>query len=313
MSLIDILRTAIWSMGSNKLRSGLTLLGIVIGVTAVIALMTIGRGVQQSITSRIQSQRANLLFVQSGSSTQNGISAGQGSAFTLTLEDAYALADPVFAPSVKAVAPQINTRTQVVAGRENTNTQVLGVTPEYESVRNISVATGQFISQSHLLTNSAVAVLGASDAETLFGNRNPVGQNIRINGRQFKVIGVLEDSGTTFFGSGSQVLIPITTAYYRLSSQRTTQGDVSVQSINVEASDQDSMEDAEVDIATILRLRHRINGEDDFVISTQQGLIDTLNETTTTLVIPGNSGGNILAGRRDRRYEHYAGLGHGAD
>lgn len=280
MSPIDILKTAIWSLGSNKLRSGLTLLGIIIGVTAVIALMTIGRGVQQGITSRIQSQGANLISVQPGSTTTGGFTGGQGSASTLTLQDAFALVDSVFAPSVIAVAPQISTNGQVVAGRENTNAQVIGVTPDYEKVRNATLDFGQFISTSHLQSNAEVAVLTASLADTLFGTISAIGQNIRVSGRQFTVIGVLEDTV-----NGDQVLVPITTAYYRLASQRTTQGGISVQTINVQAESQEAMSDAELEVATILRLRHRITGDDDFVISTQEALIETLNQTTAALVL----------------------------
>ena len=165
MSPLDILKTALWSLGSNKLRSGLTLLGIVIGVTAVIALMTIGRGVQQSITSRIQSQGANLLSVSPGATNIGNVSGGQGSASTLTLADAYALVDPIFAPSIEAVAPQISTNAQVVAGRENTNAQVIGITPEYGPVRNAVIETGQFITPGDVLANSQVAVLSATVAE----------------------------------------------------------------------------------------------------------------------------------------------------
>ena len=286
MSPLDALKTAFASLAGNKLRAGLTLLGVVIGVSAVIGLMTIGRGVQASITSRIQSQGANLLFVQPGSTSQGGVSGGQGSAATLTLDDAYALVDPVFAPSVAAVAPEIRTSGQVVAGRENTSTQVIGVTPEYASVRNVSVELGAFVSAADVLNRSEVAVLGASVAQDLFGIRDPVGRQIRINGRQFTVIGVLEDAGGGPFGrTGDQVLVPVTTAYYRLSSQRTTQGGVAVQSINVQARGQEVMEQADNEVSTVLRLRHRITGEDDFVVSSNQVLIETLEETTNTLVI----------------------------
>ena len=284
MRPLDILRTAVWSLGSNKLRSGLTLLGIIIGVTAVIALMTIGRGVQQGITARIESQGANLLFVQPGSTTSGGLSGGQGSASSLTLEDALALVDPVFAPSVEAAAPQITTNAQVVAGRANTNTQVIGVTPEYSAVRNAVIETGRFISPADIQGNAQVVVLSASVSEDLFGLLSPVGQTVRINGRRFAIVGVLEDN-TVGFGQSNQVLVPVTTAYYRLASQRTAQGGVSVQSINVQAASQEVMGNAELEVATILRLRHRITGDDDFVISSQQGLIETLNETTTALVV----------------------------
>ena len=225
MNLVTILRTSLTSLGSNKLRAGLTLLGIVIGVAAVISLMAIGRGVQQSITESIQTLGTNLLFVRPGESSQGGVFGGQGSASSLTLDDAYALLDPVFAPSVASVAPELTTSAQLVAGRENTSTQVVGVTPEYSAVRNFPVASGQFISPAHVRNNSQVVVLGSGVSQTLFGFRDPVGQTIRINGRRFQVIGVLESKGGGFFGSfDDRVMVPITTSYYRLASQRTAQG-----------------------------------------------------------------------------------------
>ena len=286
MSLVDTLRTAVSSLGANKLRAGLTLLGIVIGVTAVISLMSIGRGAQEAITSRIESLGTNLLFVRPGSASQGGIFGGQGSATTLTLDDAYALLDPTLAPSVAAVAPELRTGGQIVAGRNNTFTQIVGVTPEYESVRNFPVASGQFISDVHVDKRSEVAVLGSSVSETLFGFRSPVGQTVRINGRQFTVIGVLQSQGGTAFGiADDQVLVPITTAYFRLASQRTAQGGVSVQTVNVEVAAEDAMDDALQEIATVLLLRHRLNGEDDFTISSQQETIETLEETTDTFVV----------------------------
>ena len=286
MNLVTILRTSLLSLGSNKLRAGLTLLGIVIGVAAVISLMAIGRGVQQSITERIQSLGSNLLFVRPGQASSAGVFGGQGSATTLTLEDAYSLLDPVFAPNVAAVAPEITTNAQLVAGRENTSTQVVGVTPEYSAVRNFPVASGRFISPVHVQNNSQVVVLGSAVAETLFGFRDPVGQHVRINGRQFQVIGVLESKGGGFFGSfDDRVMVPITTSYYRLASQRTAQGGVNVQSINVQVDDVRQMDAAVREVATVLRLRHRITGEDDFIVSSQQDTIETLEETTNTFVV----------------------------
>ena len=286
MNLLSILRTALSSLSSNKLRAGLTLLGIVIGVAAVISLMAIGRGVQQSITDRIQSLGSNLIFVRPGQSSVGGFFGGQGSATTLTLDDAYALLDPVFAQNVAAVAPELTTSGQLVAGRENTSTQIVGVTPEYSSVRNFPVASGQFISPVHVRNSSQVVVLGSGVAETLFGFRDPVGQAIRINGRQFRVVGVLESKGGGFFGSfDDRVMVPITTSYYRLANQRTAQGGVNVQTVNVQVNNVDEIDAAVREVATVLRLRHRITGEDDFIVSSQQDTIETLEETTNTFVV----------------------------
>ena len=286
MSPLTILRTALSSLGTNKLRAGLTLLGIVIGVASVISLMAIGRGAQQAITSNIEALGTNLLFVRPGASSQGGVGGGLGSAATLTLEDAYALVDPVFAPSVAAVAPELSTSAQLVAGRENTFTQVVGITPEYQSVRNFPLTSGGFITAGQVQNAAEVVVLGSGVAETLFGFRDPVDQTLRINGRRFTVIGVLESRGGGFLGIfDDQVLVPITTAYYRLASQRTAQGGVPVQTVNVEVTSGDAMDDALQEIATVLRLRHRITGEDDFTVNSQQETIEALEETTETFVI----------------------------
>ena len=286
MSPATLLLTALSSLAVNKLRAGLTLLGIVIGITAVITLMAIGQGVQQSITQRIESLGTNLLFVRPGASSQGGVFGGQGSASTLTMEDAIAIQDPVFAPSVAAVAPELSTTGQVVAGRSNTSTRVYGVTPEYLEARNFDLSSGEFITQGHVDAASLVAVLGSEVAETLFGNRNPTGQVVRINGRQFEVIGVLESKGgNRFFSLDDQVLVPITTAHHRLASQRTAQGAFNVQTINVQVADLDRMDSAIREVATVLRLRHRITGEDDFSITSQQETIETLQETTGAFVM----------------------------
>lgn len=286
MNVVATLRTALSSLGANKLRAVLTLLGIVIGVAAVISLMAIGKGAQKTITSRIESLGTNLLFVRPGAVSAGGVSGGLGSASTLTLDDAYALLDPVFAPSIKAVAPELRSSGQIVAGRKNTSTQILGVTPEYQFVRNFPVDTGQFVSNTHVRNRSQVAVLGSRVAETLFGFRDPVGQPVRINGRQFRIIGVLQSQGGSSLGLfDDQIIVPITTAYYRLASRRTAQGGVSVQTINVQVQNGNAMDKALQEIATVLRLRHRIIVEDDFTISSQQETIETLEETTNTFVL----------------------------
>ena len=286
MSPLGTLQTALSSIGANRLRAGLALLGIVIGVTAVISLMSIGRGAQEAITSRIESLGTNLLFVQPRASTQGGVSGALGSAGTLTLEDATALVDPVYAPSVAAVAPEIRTQAQVVAGKENARPQIVGVTPDYLAVRNLEIASGMAVSWRHVDNRDEVSVLGSQLAENLFGFRDPVGQSIRINGRRFVVIGVLKSQGGAGFGSfDNQALVPITTAYYRLSNQRTSQGDVTAQLVNVQVRDGQPMDTAMQEISTVLRLRHRITDEDDFTITNQQQTIETLEETTNTFVL----------------------------
>ena len=277
MTPFTIITTALTSLGANKLRAGLTLLGIVIGVAAFITLMAIGRGSQESITSRIESLGSNLLFITPPFSI-DGSSA-------LTLDDADALVDPVFTPTVVDVSPEISTFAQIVYGRVNTSAPVVGVAPSYESVRLASVASGQFIAQRHVENRSTVLVLGSQVAQDLFGLRDPVGQGVRLNGRRFTVIGVLESRGGTGIGQDYQALVPITTAYYRLSAQRTTQGGVTIQSITAQVVDEESMDAATRQIETLLRLRHRITGDSDFTIVNQQDILETVEETTETFVI----------------------------
>ena len=274
MSPLETIKTALYSLGANKLRAGLALLGIVIGVTAVITLMSIGRGAADEITGLIQGLGTNLLFVQP---------QGQGQ---LTLGDAEALVDPVYTPSVLAAAPEINTGATIAAGRENTFSTVVGATPEYLEARNLDLAEGMFITFPHVDNRDEVIVLGGTVSEWLFQNRNPVGEYVRLNGRRFRVIGVLEKEGGFGFGSFDvQVIVPITTAYYRMSGERTTSGDVIVNLINVQVKDVEQVDEAIEETSGVLRLRHRITGQDDFLVTSQQETIDTLQETTNTLVV----------------------------
>lgn len=267
------MKTAISSLGANKLRAGLALLGIVIGVTAVITLMSIGRGAADEITGLIQGLGTNLLFVQ----PQEG---------QLTLGDAEALVDPVYAPSVLAAAPEINTGATIAAGRENTFSTVVGATPEYLEARNLEMAEGMFITFPHVENRDEVIVLGGTVSEWLFQNRNPVGEHVRLNGRRFRVIGVLESQGGFGFGSFDfQVIVPITTAYYRLSGVRTTSGDVIVNLINVQVRDVEQVDQAIEETSGVLRLRHRITGQDDFLVTSQQETIETLQQATNTFVV----------------------------
>ena len=286
MTPLTTFLTALDALNSNKLRSGLTLLGIIIGVTAVISLTAIGRGAQESITSRIQSLGTNLLFVQAGATNQFGFSGAQGSAASLTLEDSQALLDPVLAPSVTDVAPETTVFGQIVFERENTNTQVIGITPSYLPVRAYEVEEGRPLTEADLGRRAQVALLGPETAEELFGLREPVGHTIRINGRPFEVVGLLESKGAGGFGNqDDRVLIPITTAYYRLGAQRTAGGEITVQRVSVQIADEDASDAATAEISSILRLRHRITAEDDFTVTSQVETIETLEETTQTFVI----------------------------
>ena len=203
----------------------------------------------------------------------------------LTLDDAYALTDPVFAPSIVNVAPEVSTGGSVTYRSTETFTQVAGVTPEFADVRNFEVASGEFISPAHVQGRNNVAVLGSQTTEDLFGERGPVGVDIFISGIRFTVIGVLESKGGTAFGNeDSRVLVPLTTAFFRLTGQRTAAGDLTVSLINVQA-DGERIEEAQQEAETVLRLRHEITDADDFIVDTQQSVIDALSETTGTLTV----------------------------
>ncbi len=277
MSPLRTLLSALQSVGGNKLRSLLTLLGIVIGVAAVISLMSIGRGVQVSVTSFIQDLGTNILFV----------SPSTGS---LTLDDAYALVDPVLAPSVDQVAPEINAFGTVTVidefGARTISGEITGVTPEYREVRGYEVDIGDFVGLPHVINASDVAVLGAQASVDLYGGRNPVGRRIKVNGRQMTVIGVLESRGGGAFSfEDNRVLIPITTAFRRISADRTVEGVAGVDTISVLVEDVEDMERAENEVGRILRLRHRITDEDDFDIRNQQAALEAFRETTQAFVL----------------------------
>ena len=289
MIYIEIIKVAFISLAANKLRSILALLGIVIGVTAVISLMAIGRGTQESITSRIQDLGTNLLFVRAGASTFGGFTGQAGSSSSLTYKDAQALKDSLFAPSVVDVAPEISiSRAQVVFGRKNTSVTVMGVTPQHLTVRNLGIDSGMFISSPHIETYSEVIVLGSQISEDLFGFQDPIGEHVRVNGKRFYVIGILESQGGSAWTSNdNRAFIPLTTAFYRMQIQRVSGGNINVQTINVQTKDVEVVNDAINEVSTILRLRHQIanDDEDDFNITSQEQTIETLRETTNTFVV----------------------------
>jgi putative ABC transport system permease protein len=288
MNFLATLSIALGSLSMNKLRAGLTLLGVVIGVASVIALMSIGRGAQRQVTERIQALGTNLLFVRPGATQQGGVFQALGSATTLTLGDAVALEDPVYAPAVLRTAPQTSVGVQIVAQGKNAFTQAIGATPHYLEVRNLKLKSGRNISTPDVQNRKEVVVLGARLADTLFGQRDPAGESVRLRGRKFTVVGVLASRGGTGLGNeDDQVLTPITTAYYRLSGSRTPQGDVTVQTINVQGKSEELLGDATQQVSTLLRLRHRIalGDDDDFTVTSQQATVETLNETTNTFVV----------------------------
>ena len=299
MDIRESLLTALRSLRANKVRSGLTMLGIIIGVGAVIAMLSIGRGAQAQITEQIQSIGTNLLFVLPGAATQGGVRQASGSAQTLTYEDALAMADPANCPSVALVAPEIGTGAQIVYQGQNVSTRVNGVTPEYPQVRNYEVAQGQFIDSLHLSAHSLAAVLGPDTAEALFGEESPIGKSIRINNVSFRVVGVLASKGgRSGFGSQDDVVfVPLTTAQSRL-GRRTYRGGTAVTSINVQVVGERLMDQATFEISELLRQRHRLLFEDDFEIFSQADILSIANQVTgiLTIVLGGIAAISLLVG-----------------
>jgi putative ABC transport system permease protein len=270
---------ALESLSANKLRAGLTILGIVIGVAAVIAMISIGRGAQNTITGSIQGIGTNLLFVFRGGSED------VRNPKPITLSDAAAIADPFQAPSVALVAPLLQGTGKVSYAGESTVTTLNGVTPDYERVRNNGVSEGEFIREEHILGQASVALIGPETAENLFGRREGlVGESIRIEGQPFRIIGVLESKGGSGFSNeDDRVLVPLSTAQSRL-LRRSSRDRVDM--LMVQAVDAASVPLATEEIAQILRARHRTEiGADDFTILSQQDFLDTARTITSVLTI----------------------------
>ena len=303
MIFFATVQVALRAMFANKMRSILTALGIIIGVGAVIALVSIGRGVNASITERIQSLGSNLLFIRPGSFQQGGVASGAGERPTLTYGDALALSDQVAAPAISAVVPESSSRAQIVVGTQNVSTQVIGTTPDYQEVRNHPAEIGEFISNEDMDSRARVMVLGWTVAEDLFGGTNPVGREVRVSmfgqrGEPFTVIGILEEKGGTGFGNqDDRVIIPITTLQYRLFPDRASNGEFKVSTIYAQAINEESTDAAIEQIGMILRQRHRVT-EDDFTISNQQEVLGALNDATAafTLFLGGIAAISLLVG-----------------
>jgi putative ABC transport system permease protein len=300
MNLVESLRIALVSLAANKLRSALTMLGIIIGVAAVIALMGVGRGASAAIDSQINSMGTNLLFVTPGSTSTSGVRSAQGSAQSLTYEDARALADPENGlTAVAAVAPQVQAFGQVVYKGNNVNTPIIGATAAYATVRNYEVENGEFITDADVQTKKAVAVVGASVAADLFTEgQDPVGQSVRINNIPFKIVGVLKSKGGSGMGNqDDQVLVPITTAMARLSRSRFGSSNT-VSQISVQATSKDQIDAAIEQIKTLLRTRHNIRYEDDFTVQSQADILASATAITDvlTLFLGGVAGISLLVG-----------------
>ncbi|KJS47858.1 MAG: multidrug ABC transporter substrate-binding protein [Peptococcaceae bacterium BRH_c23] len=281
-------------MRANKLRSALTMLGIIIGVAAVIAMVGIGNGATASITSQIQGMGSNLLTISAGQSNSGGVNGGAGSSVSLSMTDVDKIAE---GSAVKAVAPLSSTNAQVVLGSGNTSTSIIGTTEGYEIIKNVTMARGRYITEADVNSSARVAVLGPTVVENLMGdaNANIIGKNIKINNVPFQVIGVTTATGSTGFQSSDDMITaPITTVQARLIGRKT------LRNILVSASSEDLMQTAQDEITVTLRKTHKIQeGKDnDFRVQNQADMLATMQSVTQTLtmLLGGIAGISLLVG-----------------
>jgi len=278
---LDLLKETIWALTGNKVRSFLTILGIVIGISSVITMVSIGQGSQKSIEKQIQSIGSNLIMIYPGSQSSGMVRGARGEAQTLKVDDVEAIRSEI--QGISGVAPEISKRYQAAYKGNNTNTRVLGVTPEYSSVKNVEIESGMFITEQHLKKSSKVAILGPTVAEDLFGESvDPTGSTIRINSIDFEVIGMTVSKGGSGMNNSDDVIyIPLDTARHFLS------GTEYVSTINVAAESQSAMTSVQEQIEALLMKRHKIdNAEDaDFSIMNQTDIISTATSITNTFTI----------------------------
>ena len=283
MNLFASVPIAFRSLIANKLRAGLTMLGIIIGVGAVIALVAAGTGAQAQVAERFESLGSNLLVISPGFMAFRGVSRG-ASAQSLTNDDVEAIAQ--LATSVSAIAPEYSTQSQqVVYFNKNTQTEVLGVTPEYRTVREWQIDRGRFIESLDLANQAKVAVLGATVAEELFGELvDPLNKMVKISRQNYAVVGILASKGVGGFQNlDDQVFIPLSTAQIKFGGA----GNRSLRAINVQVASADQMERAQAELAAIVRARHGLaqGQSDDFNIQNQAQMVETVQETTQTFTV----------------------------
>ncbi|MFC1937562.1 ABC transporter permease [Chloroflexota bacterium] len=288
MKFIEFFNIAVKSLLSNKLRSALTMLGMIIGVGAVIFLMSVGAGLQNMITSTFEELGTNLLMVQPSNPEAPGIMGTMYGAFAgnLDMDDAEAISR---IRSVTGVAPTNENMVKIVAGNEDATSVIHGSTPGYQQAMGYTIASGQFISEVNIARRDMVVVLGSDVAEDLFGGDDAVGQQVKIRDKRFTVVGVLEPKGVGFFGfSLDEVAVtPITTYQARLFSQKTPSGEDAVQSISVQLASAEVMDEVTEDIETLLRKRHRIDADedDDFAVVSLEQMLGEFETITMALTI----------------------------
>jgi len=284
MNPLQSARVALRALRVNKLRSALTMLGIIIGVGAVIAMVGVGAGAQARVAEQIQSLGSNLIIVLSGSMTSSGIRLGQGSQLTITEEDAAALAREI--PAVQASAPSMRGTAQVVYGNLNWATQIQGSTPDFSEAREWGVTSGRFLTPEDLAGATKVALLGQTTALNLFGDSDPLGQIIRIKKVPFTIVGVLDRKGQSSWGNDQDdiVIIPLSTAKKKVLGVSRANAR-SVGSISVKIRAGENMIDAEEQMRALLRQRHRLQPyqDDDFTLRNLAEVLQTQEESSKVM------------------------------
>ena len=293
MPFVETLRTAMGAIGANKLRAFLTILGIMVGVAAVIGMVSVGEGAQASISSTLQGLGTNLVLVSPGGVSSGIVRGAGGGATTLTLDDVTALQAEGAVPDASAIEPELSGRGQVIVGGSNTNTSVTGTTPAFASVRNWTVADGAFFTDGDVSSAASVAVIGATTAANLFSGGEPVGQYLNLNFTQgrnapvrtvrLQVVGVLASKGSAggFFNQDDQVVVPVTTAAQRIFGRN------NVNTIAISATSQDTMSNAQLEATQVLLGTHHIGDptQADFTVQTQQDLLSAATSATSTFTV----------------------------
>ena len=294
MNLFATIRLAFRALRRNKMRTLLTMLGIIIGVGAVIAMVALGRGAKAQVEARIASLGQNLIMIFSGSINRSGVYTGHGGAGTLTVEDADAIAKEI--SGVSAVSPEIRSGAQIMAGNNNWSTSIMGESPDYLNIRQWELADGAMFTDIDVRGATKVCILGKTTADRLFPDENPVGQIIRIKNVPVKVIGLLAPKGYSIMGTDQDdtVIAPYTTVMKRFSGYTT------LRTINVQAASFEELDAVQTAITDLLRQRHRIQAgrDDDFSIRNQKEISDTANATTAVLtgLLAGIASVSLLVG-----------------
>jgi putative ABC transport system permease protein len=293
MRLKESIHIARRSLMGNKMRSLLTMLGVIIGVAAIIAMISIGNGAKADISERIKSLGSNVLQIRPGSQMFGGRGFGAGSVMTLKYEDAEAIREK--AKHIAYIEPQISNRAQAKFGNKNDNIEIIGTTPEYQRVQNAKTVKGSFFSDEDVLYREKVCIIGQTVVTNFFGNIDPIGQEIRIKNIDFRVIGILEKKGSMGpFDMDNRILIPITTA------QKRVFGTDYLNSISVEVKSKDVIKDATEELETILRRQHKlpVGKESDFNIRDQSSFLETLEKTSQsfTYLLGGIAAVSLIVG-----------------